>query len=262
MIIAISGKKEHGKDLTCSIMQWLITRRLNSGYIDIIPLQNFREREESLRARASGWQRKYFAEPLKNIVCILIGCTRQQLEDPIFKETPLGEEWTVWWLADSKDKTYKLSELYASLPKLKEIVNPIQQQEIDRLNIFVHAEILTPRKLLQLLGTECGRQIIHPNIWINALMKDYKPTTAHFTNDDYPNWIITDVRFPNEVQAVRDRGGILVRVNRFGMNDTSTHESETALDNYKDFDAVFENNSDYDGLTKQIETFLKHKNII
>ena len=32
---------------------------------------------------------------------------------------------------------------------------------------------LTPRKLLQLLGTDCGRDIIHPNIWVNALFADY-----------------------------------------------------------------------------------------
>jgi hypothetical protein len=33
---------------------------------------------------------------------------------------------------------------------------------------------LTPRRMLQLLGTDCGRNIIHPNIWVNATMVDYK----------------------------------------------------------------------------------------
>ena len=32
----------------------------------------------------------------------------------------------------------------------------------------------TPRLLLQLLGTDAGRNIVHPNIWVNALMSDYR----------------------------------------------------------------------------------------
>ena len=32
---------------------------------------------------------------------------------------------------------------------------------------------LTPRLILQLLGTDCGRDIIHPNIWVNSTMMAY-----------------------------------------------------------------------------------------
>ena len=50
------------------------------------------------------------------------------------------------------------------------------------------------------------------------LIKEYKGT--------FPNWIITDVRFHNEVKAIKDRKGILVRVERPAIK-FSNHESET-----------------------------------
>ena len=82
----------------------------------------------------------------------------------------------------------------------------------------------TYRELLQLQGTEFGRNIIGPDIWVDALFAGWNQ------NED---WVITDVRFPNEVEAIEDRGGIAIRVVRPGIDSTDTHESETALDNYQ-----------------------------
>ena len=55
--------------------------------------------------------------------------------------------------------------------------------------------------------------------------------------DLYPNWIITDLRFPNELSAIKQRNGITIRVQRdlgleFGYEENGifkVHESETAL---------------------------------
>ena len=82
-----------------------------------------------------------------------------------------------------------------------------------------YKRILTPRLLLQLLGTECGRNIIHPNIWVNSLISEYKSINnrGQKPKDDiftFPNWIITDMRFPNELEAIKNRGGISIRVFR------------------------------------------------
>jgi len=94
---------------------------------------------------------------------------------------------------------------------------------------------LTPRKLLQLLGTEAGRHIIHPNIWVNALFADYEKDS---------NWIITDVRFPNEAEAIKDKGGILIRIERPQLIERDfEHLSETALDDYDGFDYVINNDT-------------------
>jgi hypothetical protein len=109
---------------------------------------------------------------------------------------------------------------------------------------------LTPRKILQLLGTEAGREIIHPNIWVNSLFADY-------TTDS--NWIITDVRFPNEAQAIKDRGGIVLRIERPGGESHcgGAHASETALDDY-DFDIVINN----DGTIEELIDKVKQLNLV
>ena len=109
---------------------------------------------------------------------------------------------------------------------------------------------LTPRKILQLLGTEAGREIIHPNIWVNSLFADY-------TTDS--NWVITDVRFPNEAQAIKDRGGIVIRIERPGGESHcgGAHASETALDDY-DFDIVINN----DGTIEELIDKVKQLNLV
>ena len=139
----------------------------------------------------------------------------------------------------------------------------------------VKNEILTPRLLMQLLGTECGRDIIHPNIWVNALMSEYKTykETKDFINttlkdNEYPNWVISDCRFPNELEAVKSRGSISIRVERNVLNETAyeksyrithEHESETALDN-AEFDYTIDNNGSIEELIEKVKkTLIKEK---
>src|SRR5690606_36298880 len=92
------------------------------------------------------------------------------------------------------------------------------------------------RGFLQKLGTEVGRNL-HPRAWEYALFADYKSQRekievdgAEEYQDVYPNWIITDVRFENEAEAIRSRGGLNIRVFRPGhirvwWNDPETDEN-------------------------------------
>jgi hypothetical protein len=108
---------------------------------------------------------------------------------------------------------------------------------------------LTYRRLLQLLGTEVGRSI-HENFWVNALFVKY---IAH-DKEIESKWIITDMRFPNELKAVKDRGGITIRLTRNTEVDAAiaSHTSETALDDAT-FDHVVENNSTIEELIEKIK---------
>ena len=81
MIIGISGKKTVGKDLVGKIIQYL-TSKSNVYPFDLKLDYSYR----------SNWQIKKFADPLKDIICILIGCNRDQLENESFKSKELGEE--------------------------------------------------------------------------------------------------------------------------------------------------------------------------
>lgn len=86
------------------------------------------------------------------------------------------------------------------------------------------------RRLLQVMGTEAGRQVLGDNIWVDTVLNQVG-------NRDV---VITDCRFPNEAQAVKDRGGFVVRVARPGVNAVNAHPSETSLDDW-DFDLVVDN---------------------
>lgn len=64
---------------------------------------------------------------------------------------------------------------------------------------------ITPRAMLQIIGTEAGRNVIHENIWVFSLEARIRAK---------PDIIIPDTRFPNETDWIRSIGGFLVRVRR------------------------------------------------
>ena len=63
----------------------------------------------------------------------------------------------------------------------------------------------SPRMALQLMGTEVGRNLFHENFWIMNLEKRL---------DKSKDYVITDVRFPNEIKFIKDNGGFLVETRR------------------------------------------------
>lgn len=139
---------------------------------------------------------------------------------------------------------------------------------------------MTYREFLQKLGTEAMRDGLHTNVWVNALFADYKGRVKEwdeFGNDllvEYPNWVITDMRFPNELEAVVVRGGFTIRVVRpkpremFLMNATTIidtripeHPSETALDDAR-FDYVIDNDGTLDELVQKVKDILIEEGIL
>jgi len=103
------------------------------------------------------------------------------------------------------------------------------------------------RRLLQHMGTEAGRDIFGPQIWVNRTLGKLDPTK---------NYIITDVRFQNEADAIRDLGGQMWRVTRPGHGPVNGHSSETALDNYL-FDYTVENKGDLTELKLIVSALIK-----
>lgn len=63
----------------------------------------------------------------------------------------------------------------------------------------------SPRLALQLLGTEAGRNVFHKDIWIYALENRIR---------NHKNVVVTDTRFPNEIEFIRSKGGIIIEVKR------------------------------------------------
>lgn len=133
---------------------------------------------------------------------------------------------------------------------------------------------ITPRWVLQNWGTEVCRRGFHDDIWIASL--EHRLLKS---NDDI---VISDCRFPNEIKAIQQAGGIVVRVVRgeepvwfehaknfmagprrigwsIGKNALEQHKvhaSEYSWAN-TDFGAVLDNNGTLDHLFQQVESLLE-----
>jgi len=262
MIIAIGGKIASGKNNVCEIIQDLCKKH-----------------------KGPSFEQKAFAGKLKTIASLLTGIPVESFEDQEFKKALLGPEWG----------TVRTNPLNA-IPVFGDVK-------------FLH--MMSVREFLQKLGTEAMRDGLHKNVWVNALFADYTKRIVHYplteeqieynnkqtgpvpsVNEklDYPNWVITDMRFPNEMDAVEERKGITIRVVRYpetieqsrGPKNVETilfdptnqkhmdlwkanclrmHPSETALDDAK-FDYEIINDGTMEKLVHKVREILIKENII
>lgn len=225
MIISISGKKNSGKDLVGKIIQYLTSPAdIEEGWKFVITDEY---------EVGTSWEIKKFADKLKDMVCLLLDCSREDLEDEEFKNKELGEEWWKWEIYPHDEAKFPMYEDYKNQPP-KDYIRSVEEEMGGTIRLIK----MTPRLILQLVGTECGREIIHPNIWVNALFADYKSHIKNYPNliksngnnliegetysmgkAVYPNWIITDVRFPNEYQAIQKQDHLHIHLERFQVGD-------------------------------------------
>ncbi len=130
---------------------------------------------------------------------------------------------------------------------------------------------ITPRWVLQYWGTEVCRNGFHTDIWIASLENKIRKT-----ND---NVVVTDVRFPNEISAIKNAGGRVFRIKRgddpewynhaisFNQGPTNmtwalskmhlgqaqVHASEYSWVGNKSIDAEIDNNGTIDDLFRQLK---------
>lgn len=232
MIISCSGRIGSGKDTVGKIIQYL-TDHHKAGYRSPNTEWDFNSYTKNNHDLKCKWEIKKFANKLKDIVCLLTGCTREKLEDHDFKNTPLGEDWIRYGYANGFYKEYYHNGEVKTMMHNEECSKDRYLQEYRTNWQTAYKHEYTPRELLQIIGTELFRNQILNNIWVNSLFNDYisnnikaekllgdKSTEINLKSEnDLPNWIITDMRFPNELKAVKDRGGITIRVNRFKEGD-------------------------------------------
>lgn len=103
------------------------------------------------------------------------------------------------------------------------------------------------RHAMQTLGTEWGRDLIARNLWVRCCIEHIK---------QYDKVVISDVRFSNEVEAVKAVGGTIVRISR--ANGTAdSHISEAEIDSLPaDFEIA--NDGTIEDLQKRIVTLTKN----
>lgn len=171
------------------------------------------------------WQIKKFSKKLKQVASILSGVDEDAFEDSNFKSGSMDNDWFVW----EKDSSYH------GVPKMRS---------------------MTVREFLQKLGTDAIRNGLHENAWVNALVAEYFGTYNIDTDTTtYPKWVVTDCRFHNEAFAIKDRGGIVVRINRPGVGPVNEHKSETVLDGFR-FDLTIDNDGTIEDLKSKVKLLL------
>jgi hypothetical protein len=102
------------------------------------------------------------------------------------------------------------------------------------------------RWLLQRMGTEVGREVFGDNFWVDIAMEK-----AH----SHDKVVFTDVRYPNELQAILEASGAVWRVVKDDVGAVNRHASETALDDYQ-FEYVIFNNDTIESLYESIDYFM------
>ena len=238
MIIGVNGKIGSGKDTVGSIIQYLDLCK-KADKTDL----SYKEFVNSERW-VTDWEIKKFAGKLKQTASLLTGIRVEMFEDQEFKMTNLPDEWA-------------------------------RLEQSGRSKVWNH---MTVRTFLQRLGTEAMRDGLHTNVWVNALFADYKcpecnsvPGQVCFGHRN-PNWIITDMRFPNEMEAVVAKGGITIRVvrsfnHKMGSKETGTldltplHPSETALDGHTMHYEII-NDGTIDDLIEKVREILTKQGIL
>lgn len=118
-----------------------------------------------------GFKKLSFAGPLKDMVSSIFGWDREMLEGTTQESRQWREKVDPWWS--------------------------------DRLQ---YAN-LTPRLILQIMGTEVMRAHYHSDIWIASMEKQ-------LLDNNHNRLVITDCRFPNEFKAISDQGGDILYISR------------------------------------------------
>ena len=142
-----------------------------------------------------------FAKPLKEMCVNIFGLDQKQCwGSNKEKDTKTNIRW-----GDLPLCSEKLGELLASrFPKTKD-------------------DFMTGREVMQILGTEIFRAI-DDNCWVRCVVSEIKKDNLDFA-------IISDARFPNEIEFLLPYDPLIIKLNRNTVH--SIHDSEVALDNYQ-----------------------------
>lgn len=157
-----------------------------------------------------------------------------------------------WQIKKFAGKLKDVASMLTGIP-----VEKFEDQEFKKTNLgkewsyqvdqFNTPTQMTVRELLQKLGTEAMREGLHTNTWVNALMADYTPSS---------NWLVTDCRFPNEADAIKKAGGLVIHVERTGVGPINDHPSETGLDGYP-YDYFILNHGDMNYLRNEVGMLMR-----
>lgn len=156
-----------------------------------------------------------------------------------------------------EEQGFYRTAMSAPLNEILKVLNPYVRDENGYVARYAEFEELCGytrikkipevRRLLQVLGTEVGRKMIDPDVWVKLAVKSMMP---------HPNAAVTGIRFPNEMRLIREHGGLLVWIDRPGVAPVNTHESDNTLTEL-DFDVVVHNDGSLEDLHEKTRNYLR-----
>ena len=187
-----------------------------------------------------GYKKTGFAKTLKDAVQNIFGFTHEQVYGNL-KETP--------------DERYRFTGLCTKCGQECSLPPPSIAGIQDRDWFCAPCNLsypifVTPRLAMQSMGTEWGRRLCD-GIWVMACINEIRQS-------DCRNWVITDVRFRNEVQAVQDTGGLMIRLRRGELSTTHASEAELAEMEDSEFDLAVDNLGTLEEFYAKIDSFMPH----
>lgn len=165
-----------------------------------------------------GFEKLSFGKILKDVVSIIFNWNRKLLEGDNLESRIFRETEDIWWSEQLKFK-------------------------------------VTPRKILQKIGTELFRNNFNDNIWILSLIRKINDKI-----NSKKNIIITDIRFNNEYEYLKNLNFLFVKISNNNIKNLN-HSSESYINDFK-YDYLIENNSSLKNYYNLIENFCKIKKLI
>lgn len=113
---------------------------------------------------------------------------------------------------------------------------------------------LTPRDVLQRLGTEALQREFGRDIWVRTLFRRLRALSSNTVT------VVADVRFRHEFDALKEHGGYLIRVDRNVADEgrKDQHLSEIDLDDCNAWDAFIDNNGSLADLRASVDSLIDH----
>lgn len=236
MIIGLAGRKQSGKTTAGKIIHGAVLKKYGLIENFVIGEHGKLLVKTSNSSGTTGW-----------------GEFDIERKDPVFSDYAEREMWPhikMYNFSDElKKMCYELFDipiecLYGTDEQKNQKQEHLQWENMPGVGLFnmtkmagnqgVKGGEMTSREFMQYLGTEIMRNMYAP-VWTNATMKRIAREQSEIS-------VICDVRFPNEVKAIKDSGGHVIKLER-NMHPEDNHASESSLDcmDKSEFSLIVEN---------------------
>lgn len=234
LIIGLVGEKNHGKTESAKMIQALL-----------LGVDDYDTYSKMQLLLASNYNIVNFADELKSMVSVILGCSIDKLEERDFKENFAFNPRTKELLR--VDDMFHVGFVYTDADKYDEAIT------FNGSANFEHYVLV--RTMLQYIGTNVMRNKVDRNYWIKILQ-------LHMLRNYDSSFIVGDIRFQNETDCVTELGGITIKIVRSNVtNNNISHQSESEVKSIKT-DFVVENDGTLIDLFNKLKQTLREADVL